>query len=754
MDRITRLRRWLALIAIVMIVIVASMYFYARWRVRNALKDLPGKIDVNIQQTAQGFKVSKSEQGRTIFTVQASKAVQFKKGGRTELHDVSIILYGRDASRFDQIYGDDFEYDPQSGDAKAGGEVRIDLEAIPAGLTNPDQSPPKELRNPIHLKTSGLVFNQKTGNASTDQKIEFRNAQASGSAVGVHYTAKDQVLTLDSHVEIDVLGPNAAHITAMRAIITKEPRNIELIQPKLVRNDQQVTARRATLFLDDKNTVERVLAQGDVQGQAHGKSEVTGRSDSAEFFLGEKGSALRNAVLSGNVQLASTGAQVANASAGRIILDFAGKKDLQKVHAERDVRLRQQQSSQASGGDGKSQDVEIAAEAMDAFLDRGHLDRAQTAGAGQITITQASSAQKATITAAKFEARFDDKNHLKTLHGAPDARITTVTPNQPDRVSTSDTLDVSFRPAGGIETIVQQGNLVYIDGDRKAWADRARYTPSDQLLALTGSPRITEAGFSTTATTMTLNRTTGSATAEGSVKSTYSDLKPQPNGALLASSAPIHVTSRKMTANRSPSKAIYTGGARLWQNANAVEAPTIEFDRDARSVVASSNGSKVSTVLVESDKNGKAMPVTITSGRLSYVDSERRVRFEGGVLARGADMTLTSQRMDAFLSPAGTGATAGTDKADLAGVGAGRVEKIVAQGDVAITQNARKATGGQLVYTVAEDKFVLTGGPPSIFDAEHGKITGDSLTFYKRDDRVLVEGSDSSPTSTTIRVAR
>ena len=100
MDRITRLRRWLALIAIVMIVIVASMYFYARWRVRNALKDLPGKIDVNIQQTAQGFKVSKSEQGRTIFTVQASKAVQFKKGGRTELHDVSIILYGRDASRF------------------------------------------------------------------------------------------------------------------------------------------------------------------------------------------------------------------------------------------------------------------------------------------------------------------------------------------------------------------------------------------------------------------------------------------------------------------------------------------------------------------------------------------------------------------------------------------------------------------------------------------------------------------------------
>jgi len=48
----------------------------------------------------------------------------------------------------------------------------------------------------------------------------------------------------------------------------------------------------------------------------------------------------------------------------------------------------------------------------------------------------------------------------------------------------------------------------------------------------------------------------------------------------------------------------------------------------------------------------------------------------------------------------------------------------------------------------------LTGISPSIFDAEHGKITANSLTFYKRDDRVLVEGRDSSPSVTQTRVAR
>lgn len=747
MDRVTRLRRWLAMTAVAMLVIVGSMYFYARWRVRNALKDLPGKISVDIQRTAEGFKVSKSEQGRTIFTVQASRAVEFKKGGHTELHDVSIILYGRDASRFDQISGDEFEYDPQTGDAAAKGEVKIDLEANPMGVASPDQTPPKDLKNPIHLKTSGLVFNQKTGNAGTDQKIEFSSAQGTGFAVGAHYSAKDQVLTLDSQVDITVTGPNACRITATRAIITKDPRNIELVQPHLVRGEQEVTAQRAKLYLDEKNEVNRVLAQGEVNGNVRGRSNVNSRADSAEFFLGEKGSALRNAVLSGNVQLDSTGAQVASASAGRIVLDFAGRKDLQKVHAERDVRLRQQQAP--APGTAKGQEVEIAASAIDAFLITGHLDRAQTDNAGQITITQPGSDQKAVITAAKFVAHFDDRNHLTTLHGAPDARIRSLTPGQPDRTSTSDMLDVAFRPAGGIESITQQGNLVYADGERHATADRARYTPSDQQLLLTGAPRITDLGFSTSALTMKFDRATGSLIADGDVKSTYSELKPQPGGALLASGAPIHVTSRKMSADRSPSQAVYTGGARLWQNANVVEAPSIEFDRDTRSVIAQGSGNRVSTVLVQVDKSGKALPVTITCQRLSYIDAERKVYFEGGVIARGGDVTIASQQMEAFLLPAGS--EVGTAKMPDA---TGRLDRIVAEGQVVITQPSRRAAGEKLVYSVIPDTFVLTGGPPSIFDAERGKITGDSLTFYRRDDRVVVEGRETSPTSTTVRVAR
>src|SRR5438876_9434899 len=146
---IARLRRWFAAAAIFVSIIVLGTYFHARHRVQNALRQVPGKIGINIQQSAEGFTISKSEQGRTLFKLQASKAIQFKQGGRAELHDVTITVYGRDSSRFDQVYGKDFEYDQQSGNVTSKGEVAIDLEANPRGIVNPDQSTPKELKNPI-----------------------------------------------------------------------------------------------------------------------------------------------------------------------------------------------------------------------------------------------------------------------------------------------------------------------------------------------------------------------------------------------------------------------------------------------------------------------------------------------------------------------------------------------------------------------------------------------------------------------------
>jgi lipopolysaccharide export system protein LptA len=766
---ISRLRRWFAVAAVLMCLLVAGTYLYLRHRVENALRQVPGKIGLEVQQSAQGFAISKSEQGRTLFRLQASKAIQFKLGGRTELHDVAITLYGRDSSRFDQVYGKDFEYDQQSGNVTSKGEVSIDLQANPQGILNPDQAPPKELKNPIHLKTTGLIFNQKTGNAWTSEEIDFSVPQASGSAVGAEYIANQGVLTLKSQVKILVNGPSPSTILAQGAILDKKEREIVLHHPHGENPVQQAQSDELTLFLRPDNTLDHAIADGNVVMHSSGDHPATATARKLEVLMKEH-TGIEHAVLSGDVHLKTEGGQAAETSAGLAVLNFSGKNVITKVHAEQQVKLQQQQRGTSS-----SQEVEVTAPAMDFFLAGGnHLTHAETIGPPQISILPVAGKQgmQTRATADKFTAKFDSLGQLASVHGEANARVATQNSDKtadPNRVSTSDSIDALFQPGAGITALVQQGQFTYTDGSQQAFADRARYTPGDQILVLTGSPRLVDAGMATTAHTVRLNRATGEGFAQGDVKTTYSDLKPQPNGALLASSEPIHVTAKSMAAHGNPAIATYTGGARLWQNANTVEAPSIQFQKNERTVVADSAPSqKVSTVLVGSDKNGKATVVTVTARHLRYRDSEREVHFEGDVMARSADLTITSNQMDVFLAastppvlerrasspvpsqPTGETPVAPQSKSD----GPANLEKIIASGAVVITEPNRRGTGETLIYTAKDDKVLLTGGPPSIFDAEHGKITGVSLTLFRRDDRVVVEGDSSSPAVTQTRVVR
>jgi lipopolysaccharide export system protein LptA len=807
--KVYRLRRLLAATAVILTVVVTGMYFYARMKATNVLNQIPGKIGYDIKQTATGFQFSKSDGKRTLFTIQASNLKQFKLDGLAELHNVSIVLYGRDSSRYDQIYGDDFSYDQKSGNVIAKGEVQIDLLANPAGLASPDQSAPKELKNPIHLKTRDLVFNRETGNAATNARVEFRTPQASGSAVGVGYAGKANILTLSSQVHVVLTGANAAVIDADHGIITNDPRQIVLDHPRLNRNGGILTADSAVFYLGADNNVERILASGNVDSETHTASskstanrtdssakdqasDVHVRSDQAEFLLTGKHDLLRTATLTGNVHLDQQGPQPMQGDAGRVILDFAGQNKLQMVHALDGAHLMQKATTgkkpAAKGATGGPQDFELTAPVIDFTVVQGRfLRRAVTSGAARITIAQAqgitataAEGQRTVVTAGKFEADFTSsqgKSRLTTIHGAPNARIVSSTPGQPDRVSTSESVDAEFLSQGGIEAVTQKGNVAYNDQQSpdkrmQAWAESARYTPADQMLVLSGSPRVTNGGMATTAKVVRINRATGDDVAEGDVKTTYSELKEQPDGALLASSSPIHVTASSMTAHSS-GVALYTGNARLWQDANIIEAPSIQFERDHRFVTAQGTpGHPVQTILVQKEKaaaqpsdNDKRRiknentsskreaandlsPVSITAARLTYADSERRVHYEGGVSAKGPEFTASANVADAYLL------AHGQTSSNQSFAGPGQLDHMVAQGDVVVQQPNRRANGQNLIYTAADDKFVLTGGPPSIFDAEQGKITGVSLTFFRRDDRVLVEGEASSPVVTQTRVAR
>ena len=349
--QISELRRWFAIGAIGLLLVVAAVYFYARNKVQNALKEVPAKIGVEIQQSAKGFTVSRSEQGHTIWKIQASKAVQYKQGGRAELHDVTITLYGRDSSRFDQIYGADFEYDPQSGDVIGKGEVQMDLEANPEGLLHPDQATPKELKNPVHLTTTNLLFNQKTGNAITREKVEFSLPQASGSAVGLSYVANTTILTLQSQVDVVFHGATPARLTAIHGTITKNPRVVDFDLPRLESGARHASADKGTLFLRPDNMVERILASGNVQVESADSGSQKVQSNQLELLMAVRQETLRSATFWGDVRIENSGPQPLQGNAGRVVLNFTGNNVLRTVHSQDNVRLVQHQKpATASAG--------------------------------------------------------------------------------------------------------------------------------------------------------------------------------------------------------------------------------------------------------------------------------------------------------------------------------------------------------------------------------------------------------------------
>jgi lipopolysaccharide export system protein LptA len=781
MQSVAQLRKWLVWSAVALLGITTISYYVAKLRVAPRLHVTPQQLGIDIQQTSEGFTLSKSEGGRTLFTIRASNAVQFKKGGKADLKNVHIVVYGQGHDRYDQIYGKEFTYDPSSGEVQGVGEVHIDLQGYAEGPLKPDQAPPEELKNPVHILTRSLSFNQKTGQAHTDDVVEFRTLQASGTATGAYYDANTSQLQLKSDVHLVTTGDNATDIVASSATIQKEPRQATLFNAAIYQTDHTLTADKIAMVFEPDNTVQRAFAEGNVNIEARGPTIVDISGPRGDLNMGPQNT-VKQAIVSGGARYNTRGDNLSRGSADTFILDFEAENQPRYLRMVKNAHLRQEPQPGKPGSPG--QPMEIAADELNFLLEDGNeLRTGDTVGKAQITIFPAStrtnaasdafasgqdigSANSTTVaTAGKFHATFAPGNRLQTLHGSPDARIVSLSPGQPDKVSTSQKLDVAFAPDGGVAKLVQTGDFQYHEpsanadtGGRAIFAGSATYTPGDEILILRDSPRAIDGGMTTTADVLRVNRQSGEAFADNNVKTTYSDLKPQPDGALLATSDPVHVTAQHMVSRQQPGVAHYTGNVRLWQAANVVRAPVIDFDQQNRTLIAHADTAKsVSSLFVQQGQDGKITPVDVTADKLTYVDAERRARYSGNVFVKSPSGTVSGQQIDIYLKPANPSGydSAASAKSVIPGTdGPSRLDHMVATGKVIVTEPNRRAVGARLVYTADDGKYYLTGKTASIFDAEHGQIWGDSLTFFSRDDRVLVESKAPVPTVTRARITK
>ena len=301
LEALIEARKWLVAAAIGVIAIVGISYYVAKTRVKPTLHNIPEQLGIDIKQTSEGFSLSKSEGGRTLYTIRASKAVQFQGGGHAELRNVHVVVYGHQHDRYDEIYGEHFSYDPQSGEVTGTGVVNIDLQGYAEGPSKPDQAPPEELKNPIHLRTQNLTFNQKTGIAQTSEEVDFVSAQATGSAKGAYYDSKANELQLKSDVHIVTTGDKAAVITGNSGTIQKDPRQAILYDARIEQPTRTLTADKITMLFEPDNTVQHVVAEGNVHIESRGPTAVDIYGPHGDVNMGSNNS-VQQAILTGGAK--------------------------------------------------------------------------------------------------------------------------------------------------------------------------------------------------------------------------------------------------------------------------------------------------------------------------------------------------------------------------------------------------------------------------------------------------------------------
>ena len=133
--------------------------------------------------------------------------------------------------------------------------------------------------------------------------------------------------------------------------------------------------------------------------------------------------------------------------------------------------------------------------------------------------------------------------------------------------------------------------------------------------------------------------------------------------------------------------------------------------------------------------------VHIVSDRLEAYEQQRQVIFIGNVIAKQGELTILGDRMTIFYLESEN------PESNDEGLGT-KIEKIMVEGGVRITQKNVVATGERAVYFDEENKVVLTGEPKVQQDKNF--IQGDKITLFLDSEKSIVEGGPSGPVEATI----
>ncbi len=760
-----RYARWAAAISLLIAATVAGVFITRSLRITRAQKAAPKPVGATIQQESAEFTFSKVEQERTIYTVKASRATQFKDQDASELEDVTITAFGRDSSRNDTLRTNKCTYETGSGRIRCQGPAQIEIESA----ENPDHpSNPKD--RAIYVETSDVTFDRNSGEAATAAPATFHFPNGDGRATGLTYKSNPGMLRLEHDVQAQIHPPhNAAGIpttiTGSRLIYDRDTHTARLEGPAHAhQGTRELSAQEMNLELDKDLHTRRAWARGkpELRSTDPAGSAVVS-ADQFDARLNPAGW-IEGVTASGNVHGTKTSPTTADefsAQQAQVAMEPKNNqpKSMQLTGNPVDIRTKSPTGTQ-----------QIQSAAMDLKFAPGtspsqrRIETATTQAPATIKLVNPDGAT--TLRTAKTRAEFDSTNRLRKLYGDAGVEIERQFAGSVPQKTTARKMLATFANGGDWDTIDLDEKVHFTQADRAADARHATMLKSSNAISLTGAPMVADAQTRTSAAKIEIQQDSGAINATGGVRTTYlSTAAPSATNQSANPSlgpGPAHISSDTLTGSGKEGHLIYTGHARMWQGDSVVTSEIIELWREQQKIEARENVVAVfPQAPATATGNSTAIPVLwkVRAPILTYWSNEGRAHLENGVHADSPTESLQSRTLDIFLTPAqpapAPSAAASKSATNPAINQSGRqLDHAIALGNVKVRDKDRIGISDRADYTAADEKFVLTGGPPTLTDASNDTTTGRSLTFFRASDTILIDSEAGSRTLTKHRVEK
>ena len=244
---------FLALAATILTALVGFTYWLRLSKSKPHRANAP-QVETRYEAQARKWTYGKDDpvSNRPMVRVEADSFQATKDPSTFELKGLSLRLFNKADAKYTLVSGNNALFNEGTGIMQSEGPVSVVM-GVPVAVAPTDS---KQLAKYVHIETSGITYETKSGKVSTDKAATFVFPQGGGHAIGGEYDPNTRVLHLKSAVSLDWMGSgppeNKVHVET-NDLVYKELEQKVYLSPwsKMQRQTLTILAKSSVVTLDD-----------------------------------------------------------------------------------------------------------------------------------------------------------------------------------------------------------------------------------------------------------------------------------------------------------------------------------------------------------------------------------------------------------------------------------------------------------------------------------------------------------------------